>query len=108
MVVATTPLVLRSVDLDLWKTLAGALVGFVVGLTGMGGGALMTPLLVLAFHIDPGTAVSSDLLASLVMKPIGASVHLRRGNVRWPLATWLILGSVPAAFAGVFVLNQLG
>jgi uncharacterized membrane protein YfcA len=96
------------VDLDLWKALAGAVVGFTVGLTGMGGGALMTPLLVLAFHVDPGTAVSSDLLASLVMKPVGATVHLRRGNIHWDLARWMVLGSVPAAFAGVFVLNALG
>jgi uncharacterized membrane protein YfcA len=96
------------VDLDLWKALAGALVGFTVGLTGMGGGALMTPILVLVFGIDPGTAVSSDLLASLVMKPVGATVHLRRGTVNWSLARWLAVGSVPAAFAGVFVLNELG
>jgi uncharacterized membrane protein YfcA len=74
----------------------------------MGGGALMTPILVLIFGVDPGTAVSSDLLASLVMKPIGASVHLRRGTVNWSLARWLAIGSVPAAFAGVFVLNELG
>jgi uncharacterized membrane protein YfcA len=84
------------------------LVGFTVGLTGMGGGALMTPLLVLVFNVNPGTAVSSDLLASLVMKPIGATVHLRTGTVSWPLAGWLALGSVPSAFAGVFVLRQLG
>jgi uncharacterized membrane protein YfcA len=96
------------VDLDPWKALAGLLVGLTVGLTGMGGGALMTPLLVLAFGIDPGTAVSSDLLASLVMKPIGATVHLRQGTISWSLAGWLALGSVPAAFAGVFVLRQLG
>jgi uncharacterized membrane protein YfcA len=96
------------VDLDLWKALAGLLVGFTVGLTGMGGGALMTPLLVLAFGIDPGTAVSSDLLASLVMKPIGATVHLRQGTISWSLAGWLAVGSVPAAFAGVFVLRELG
>jgi uncharacterized membrane protein YfcA len=96
------------VDLDLWKALAGGLVGFTVGLTGMGGGALMTPILVLLFGVDPGTAVSSDLLASLVMKPVGATVHFRRGTVNWPLARWLALGSVPAAFAGVFVLNELG
>jgi len=96
------------VDLDIWKALAGLIVGFTVGLTGMGGGALMTPILVLLFGIDPGTAVSSDLLASLVMKPVGATVHFRRGTVNWPLARWLALGSVPAAFAGVFVLNELG
>jgi uncharacterized membrane protein YfcA len=96
------------VDLDLWKALAGGLVGFTVGLTGMGGGALMTPILVLVFGVDPGTAVSSDLLASLVMKPVGATVHFRRGTVHWELAGWLALGSIPAASAGVFVLNQLG
>lgn len=88
--------------------LAGALVGFTVGLTGMGGGALMTPILVLVFGVDPGTAVSSDLLASLVMKPVGAAVHFRRGTVNWSLARWLAIGSVPAAFTGVFVLNELG
>lgn len=95
-------------DVDLWKALAGALVGFTVGLTGMGGGALMTPILVLLFNVDPGTAVSSDLLASLIMKPVGATVHFRQGTVQWSLARWLVLGSVPAAFAGVFVLNELG
>jgi uncharacterized membrane protein YfcA len=98
----------QPIDLDPWKALAGAIVGFTVGLTGMGGGALMTPILVLVFGVDPGTAVSSDLLASLVMKPVGASVHLRRGTVNWSLARWLAIGSVPAAFAGVFVLNELG
>jgi uncharacterized membrane protein YfcA len=96
------------VSIDIWKALAGALVGFTVGLTGMGGGALMTPILVLVFGVDPGTAVSSDLLASLVMKPVGATVHFRRGTVNWSLARWLATGSVPAAFAGVFVLNELG
>jgi uncharacterized membrane protein YfcA len=94
--------------IDLVKALAGSLVGFTVGLTGMGGGALMTPMLVLLFGINPGTAVSSDLLTSLVMKPVGGMVHFRRGTVRWPLVTWLCFGSVPAAFAGVFVLKHLG
>jgi hypothetical protein len=96
------------VELDLLKALAGALVGFTVGLTGMGGGALMTPILVLLFGVSPGTAVSSDLLTSLVMKPVGAAVHFRRGTVNWSLASWLAIGAVPAAFAGVFVLNELG
>jgi uncharacterized membrane protein YfcA len=93
---------------DLWQALAGAIVGFTVGLTGMGGGALMTPILVLFFGVNPGTAVSSDLLSSLVMKPVGASVHLHKGTVNWGLARWLAVGSVPAAFAGVFVLRRLG
>lgn len=97
-----------TVDLDALKAVAGALVGFTVGLTGMGGGALMTPILVLLFGVSPGTAVSSDLLASLVMKPVGAAVHSRTGTVNWRLTRWLALGSVPAASAGVFVLNHLG
>ena len=95
-------------DLDLLKAAAGAIVGFTVGLTGMGGGALMTPILVLVFGVHPGTAVSSDLLASLVMKPVGAAVHSRKGTVNWPLTRWLTVGSVPAAFAAVFVLDRLG
>ena len=91
-----------------WLALAGLFVGFTVGLTGMGGGALMTPILVLIFKVDPLTAVSSDLVASLVMKPIGASVHLRRSTVNLRLVRWLCLGSVPAAFGGVLLLKSLG
>lgn len=95
-------------DIDLYVAMAGLLVGFTVGLTGMGGGALMTPILVLFFNVPPLAAVSSDLVASMVMKPIGASVHMRRGTVNWSLVRWLSLGSIPAAFAGVFILKQLG
>ncbi len=95
-------------DLDLGIALAGLLVGFTVGLTGMGGGALMTPILVIFFKIDPLTAVSSDLVASFVMKPVGASVHLKRGTVDLRLVRWMVLGSVPAAFAGVLILDSLG
>jgi uncharacterized membrane protein YfcA len=92
-----------------WGLVLGGLgVGFVVGLTGMGGGALMTPLLVLVFGVDPLTAVSSDLVASLVMKPFGAGVHVRRGTVNLSLVKWLCIGSVPCAFAGVLVLNAIG
>ncbi|MGL5929420.1 MAG: sulfite exporter TauE/SafE family protein [Dermatophilaceae bacterium] len=83
-------------------------IGIVVGLTGMGGGALMTPVLVLFFGIPPLTAVSSDLVASAVMKPVGAAVHLRHGTVNLRLAAWLCVGSVPAAFSGVFVIRALG
>ncbi|HEX9377197.1 MAG TPA: sulfite exporter TauE/SafE family protein [Actinomycetota bacterium] len=94
--------------LDLYVSIAGMIVGFVVGLTGMGGGALMTPILVLIFGVEPLTAVSSDLVAALVMKPVGGAVHFRRGNVNTTLVKWLMLGSVPAAFAGVLVLRMLG
>jgi uncharacterized membrane protein YfcA len=96
------------VHLDLWVALAGLGVGFVVGLTGMGGGALMTPVLVLGFGVQPLAAVSSDLVAAVVMKPVGGGVHLRRGTVRGDVVRWLALGSVPAAFAGVLVLRAIG
>jgi uncharacterized protein len=88
--------------------LASVLVGFTVGLTGMGGGALMTPILLIFFGINPTAAVSSDLVAAMVMKPVGGGVHVRRRTVRWELVRWLCVGSIPAAFAGVLVLNASG
>jgi uncharacterized membrane protein YfcA len=94
--------------IDPFVTLAGAFVGFVVGLTGMGGGALMTPLLVLLFGIQPLAAVSSDIVASMVMKPIGGGVHWKRGTVNRDLVKWLVLGSVPSAFLGVLLLKEVG
>ena len=94
--------------MDLGISLGGLLVGLTVGLTGMGGGALMTPMLVLLFGVDPLAAVSTDVVASLVMKPIGGSVHARRGTVHMGIVRWLALGSVPAAFAGVLLLRALG
>jgi uncharacterized protein len=96
------------VDLDPAVALAGLLVGFTVGMTGMGGGALMTPIMILLFNVEPLAAVSSDLVVSLIMKPIGGSVHLRRGTVNKGLVGWLTLGSVPSAFAGVLLLRALG
>ena len=94
--------------IDLYVALAGLIVGFAVGLTGMGGGALMTPILVLIFGIQPLAAVSSDLVASLIMKPVGAAVHAGRGTVRWSLAAWLAIASVPAAFLGVVAVRAVG
>ncbi|MFL6181102.1 MAG: sulfite exporter TauE/SafE family protein [Actinomycetes bacterium] len=102
----TVDLGLFSIDLGL--VIAGVIGGFVVGLTGMGGGALMTPLLILFFGVDPVTAVSSDLVVSLCMKPVGASVHLRRGTVNLQLVKWLVIGSVPAAVAGVLIITSVG
>jgi uncharacterized membrane protein YfcA len=96
------------VHIDLYVALAGLIVGFAVGLTGMGGGALMTPILVLLFGVQPLAAVSSDLVASLIMKPVGAAVHAGRGTVRWGLAGWLAIGSVPTAFLGVVFLRSIG
>lgn len=88
--------------------LAGLLVGFVVGLTGMGGGALMTPILVLLFKVEPLAAVSSDIVASMIMKPIGGGVHFRRGSINKELVKWLVMGSIPSAFLGVLLLKHLG
>lgn len=92
-----------------WLLVATSLgIGIVVGLTGMGGGALMTPVLVLVFGVPPLTAVSSDLVAAAVMKPVGSIVHLRRGTVNLSLVKWLCVGSVPMAFLGVIVIKSLG
>ena len=88
--------------------LAGLLVGFVVGLTGMGGGALMTPVLVLLFNVQPLAAVSSDLVAAVVMKPVGGLVHARKGTVDMRLVRLLCVGSVPSAFLGVLLLKSFG
>lgn len=94
--------------IDLPIAIGGLLVGSIVGLTGVGGGALMTPMLVLIFGIEPLAAVSSDVVASLIMKPIGGGVHLRRGTVNMQLVKWLMLGSLPCAFLGVLLLKSFG
>jgi len=94
--------------MDWALSFGGVIVGFVVGLTGMGGGALMTPMLVLFFGVSPLAAVSSDLVVSAVMKPFGGAVHLRMGTVNRQLVGWLCLGSVPSAFCGVLVARALG
>ena len=91
---------------DLPLAVGGLLVGIVVGLTGMGGGALMTPMLVFFFGADPLTAISSDLVASFVMKPAGAFVHLRAKTVNLGLVRLLVIGSVPAAFFGAWFISR--
>jgi uncharacterized membrane protein YfcA len=96
------------VSIDPLLTIASFGIGIVVGLTGMGGGALMTPVLVLFFQVPPLTAVSSDLVASAVMKPVGSMVHLRRGTVHLGLVKWLCIGSIPGAFSGVLIARALG
>src|SRR5579871_2471115 len=88
--------------------LGSAVVGFLVGMTGAGGGALMTPMLILLFSVKPSTAISSDLVAAVVMRPVGAAVHLRKGTVNLRLVGWMTLGSVPMAFLGVWLLREMG
>ncbi|MHB1923192.1 MAG: sulfite exporter TauE/SafE family protein [Acidimicrobiales bacterium] len=88
--------------------LGSAIVGLLVGLTGAGGGALMTPMLILLFSVKPSAAISSDLVAAVAMRPVGAAVHFQRGTVNLRLVGWLSAGSVPAAFAGAYLLHTLG
>lgn len=82
-------------------------VGVVVGLTGMGGGALMTPALIF-LGIPPTAAVANDLVAAAANKSVGAAVHWRHGSPNLTMAKWLILGSVPPAFAGAFIVQAVG
>ncbi|MBG0826286.1 sulfite exporter TauE/SafE family protein [Planomonospora sp. ID67723] len=95
-------------DLDLPLVAGSFFVAIIVGLTGMGGGALMTPMMLLFFNVPPLAAVSSDLVASAVMKPVGGIVHMRRGTVDLRLVGWLCVGSVPAAFCGVLLIRAFG
>lgn len=90
-----------------YVVLGSAMVGLLVGMTGAGGGALMTPMLVLLFSVKPAAAISSDLVAAVAMRPFGAAVHLRRGTVHKKLVAYMALGSVPAAFAGSYLLHLM-
>jgi uncharacterized protein len=93
--------------IDPYIVLGSAVVGLLVGLTGAGGGALMTPMLILLFGVTPSAAISSDLVAAVVMRPFGAAVHLRKGTVNRHLVGWMVLGSVPMAFLGAYLLHLL-
>jgi len=94
--------------IDPYIVLGSAVVGLLVGMTGAGGGALMTPMLILLFGVKPTAAISSDLVAAVVMRPVGAVVHLQKGTVNLRLVRWMVLGSVPMAFAGAYLLRLLG
>ena len=94
--------------LNPYIVLGSAVVGLLVGLTGAGGGALMTPMLILLFGVKPSSAISSDLVAAVLMRPVGATVHLIKGTVNLRLVGWMVAGSVPMAFFGAFLLRQLG
>jgi uncharacterized membrane protein YfcA len=96
------------VHIDPYIILGSAVVGLLVGMTGAGGGALMTPMLILLFGVKPSSAISSDLVAAVLMRPVGAAVHLRRGTVHRGLVRWMVLGSVPMAFAGAYLLHAIG
>jgi uncharacterized membrane protein YfcA len=91
-----------------WEfTLAGLLVGGLVGMTGMGGGSLMTPILVILFGVNPAVAVGTDIAHGAIFKTVGAIQHRKMGNVRAQLAGWMLLGSAPMSLLGVWLANWL-
>jgi uncharacterized membrane protein YfcA len=94
--------------IDPYIVLGSAVVGLLVGMTGAGGGALMTPMLILLFNVTPLKAISSDLVAAVVMRPLGALVHFRKGTVNLRLVALMSCGSVPMAFVGAYLLHRLG
>ena len=93
--------------MDWLYTLSGFVVGAIVGLTGVGGGSLMTPLLVLLFGIHPATAVGTDLLYAAITKAGGTTVHARKGHVDWRITGLLASGSLPAAVLTIWALSYL-
>ena len=92
-------------QLDLPHAIAGLLVGFLVGMTGVGGGSLMTPLLVLMFGVSPQTAVGTDLLFAAATKSVGVGVHGWRNTIDWKVMRRLAIGSLPAAGLTLIALN---
>jgi uncharacterized membrane protein YfcA len=93
--------------MDWMYTISGFVVGFIVGVTGVGGGSLMTPLLVLVFGIAPATAVGTDLLYAALTKMGGSWVHSKRGTVDWNVVKLLAFGSLPAAILSMALLHYL-
>jgi hypothetical protein len=93
-------------DFQIGLVIAGLTVGCIVGLTGVGGGSLMTPIL-LWFGIPPTTAVGTDLLYAAFTKMGGVYVHNKKKNINWSITGWLSLGSVPAALLTLWILHNL-
>lgn len=93
--------------IDIWLTVGGLFAGVVVGLTGLGGAAIVTPMLLLLFGVPAPVAVSTDLVSAAVMKPVGAFVHIRRKTPHWPVVGALSLGSVPGVLFGTWLFSQL-
>ena len=87
--------------------IAGFLIGVLVGMTGMGGGSLMTPMLILFFKFDPAIAVGTDILHGAIFKSVGAARHRRLGTVRLRLGLWMLVGSAPMSLVGVWTVGYL-
>ena len=93
--------------MDYRISLVGLLIGFLVGLTGMGGGSLLAPILILFFGIPPVWAVGTDIAYSTVTKALGSIVHIRQKNVHFKVALWLACGSVPATLLSVGLVQYI-
>ncbi|MFM1918259.1 MAG: hypothetical protein RJB01_1774, partial [Actinomycetota bacterium] len=94
-------------DIDLILALGGLFAGLLVGLTGMGGAVIVTPMLVLLFGVPPAAAISSDVVAAAVMKPVGAWVHIRAKTVHWKLVGWISVGSIPGVLIGTWLFSAV-
>jgi len=88
-------------------SLVGLFIGFLVGLTGMGGGSLLAPIMILFFHIPPVWAVGTDIAYSTVTKALGSVVHIRQKNVNFKIALWLACGSVPATLLSISLVQYI-
>lgn len=93
-------------DINLLYSLSGFVVGMIVGFTGVGGGSLMTPVLVVLFGVHPATAVGTDLLYAAVTKSVGATIHNKAKSVDWQIVRRLAMGSVPATLLTFLVMNH--
>lgn len=93
--------------MDFSFTIAGFLVGFIIGMTGVGGGSLMTPILVLVFGIKPAIAVGTDLLYAAITKSGGVFIHHKHGNIQWKVVFLLSSGSIPASIISIFIIKRL-
>lgn len=96
------------ISIDPLYSLSGLAVGGIVGMTGVGGGSLMTPLLVLLFGVHPATAVGTDLMYAAATKSVGTLVHGKSQTVAWPIVGRLAAGSVPTAVVTLLMLNRFG
>src|SRR6266516_576847 len=97
----------RRYPVDYRISLVGLLIGFLVGLTGMGGGSLLAPIMILFFRIPPVWAVGTDIAYSTVTKALGSIVHIRQKTVNFKVALWLACGSVPATLLSVGLVQYI-
>ncbi len=93
--------------MDFSFPIIGFIVGFIIGMTGVGGGSLMTPILVLGFGIKPVIAVGTDLLYAAITKSGGVLVHHKHGNIQWKILKLLFMGSIPATLCSIFIIKKL-